>query len=163
MPDDQHGPASGGSPDAQRARTPTIWDPEVEQVEEAECLRLIAGGRIGRLAYSSPSGVAIIPVGYELQDGHIMFPTPLGSPTDQDLRTGIADAAYHVAFEVDEFDIDAQEGWTVYIQGAASHVGVRQDGTIDWSPDADASADSQFEHFLCISPTRMAGRRLSRH
>jgi hypothetical protein len=32
---------------------PVIWDAQVEQLDEAKCLRLISGGGVGRIAYSS--------------------------------------------------------------------------------------------------------------
>jgi nitroimidazol reductase NimA-like FMN-containing flavoprotein (pyridoxamine 5'-phosphate oxidase superfamily) len=161
MSDDPTGAAVGSSPNLGPAHEPTIWDPEVEQLDEAECVRLISAGGVGRLAYSSRSGVAILPVSYRLHEGSILFPTPLGSPTDEDLRTGIADADYHVAFEIDEFDTAAQEGWMVYIQGAASHVDSQQDHASAWPQDAQASAGGTPQHFLRITPTLIAGRRLS--
>jgi hypothetical protein len=163
MSDDPTGVAGGNSPSPEPAHEPTIWDPEVEQLDEAECVRLISAGGVGRLAYSSRSGVAILPVRYRLHEGSIVFPTPLGSPTDEDLRTGIADADYHVAFEIDEFDTAAHEGWMVYIQGAASHVDSQQDHASAGPPDAQSSASAMPEHFLRITPTLIAGRRLSRN
>jgi nitroimidazol reductase NimA-like FMN-containing flavoprotein (pyridoxamine 5'-phosphate oxidase superfamily) len=163
MSDDPAGTAVGSSPNLEPAREPTIWDPEVEHLDEAECVRLISAGGIGRLAYSSGSGVAILPVRYRLDEGSIVFPTSLGSPTDEDLRTGIADADYHVAFEIDEFDTAAQEGWMVYIQGAARHVDSQQDHASARPQDARASAGGPPQHFLRITPTLIAGRRLSRN
>jgi hypothetical protein len=163
MSDDPAGAAAGSPPNSGPAREPTIWDPEVEQLDEAECLRLISAGGIGRLAYSSRSGVAVLPVRYQLHEGSIVFRTPLGSPTDEDLRTGIANADYHVAFEIDEFDTAGQEGWMVYIQGAASHVDSQQDRASAWPPEPQPPAGGTPEHFLSIRPTLIAGRRLSRN
>ena len=51
-----------------------------------------------------------------------MFRTAQDSPTDEDLRTGIKGAGSKVAFEVDDVDRAAREGWSVLIQGSAHHV-----------------------------------------
>jgi nitroimidazol reductase NimA-like FMN-containing flavoprotein (pyridoxamine 5'-phosphate oxidase superfamily) len=41
-----------------------------ELLEEAECLRLILPGGIGRLAYSRPDGPVVLPVNYKLHEGN---------------------------------------------------------------------------------------------
>jgi Pyridoxamine 5'-phosphate oxidase len=73
-------------------------------LEESECLRLIGSGGIGRIAYSGRFGPAVLPVNYKMHDGAVVFRTAVGSPLDEDLRTGIAGADYQVAFEMDEID-----------------------------------------------------------
>lgn len=162
MSDDAADLARGTPAHRVPAQDATIWDPDVEELEEAECLGLISAGGVGRLAYSGPSGVAVLPVSFQLRDGSIVFRTPLDSPTDADLRTGIADADYHVAFEVDEFDTATQDGWMVLIQGGAHHMDSQQDREAAWASDARPPASGTREHFLRIRPTRIAGRRLSR-
>src|SRR5260370_17965258 len=81
---------------------PTIWDPEVEVLEEVECWSLIAPGGVGRLAYSGRLGLAVIPVRYKLTDDSVVFRTQLDTPTDKDLRTGIEGAEYRGSFDNDE-------------------------------------------------------------
>ena len=93
-----------------------------ERLDEAACLRLIAPGGIGRLAYTGRYGLTVLPVNYALHQGTIVFRTAYDSPTDEDLRTGIADAEYKVAFEIDDIDLAAREGWSVLVQGSAHHV-----------------------------------------
>ena len=94
----------------------------MERLDKAECLRLISPGGIGRIAYSGRSGVTVLPVSYKWYQGTIVFRTAQDSPLDEDLRTGIAGAEYKVAFEVDDVDLEAREGWSVLIQGSAHHV-----------------------------------------
>jgi len=84
-----------------------------------------AGG-VGRLAYSGRHGLAVLPVRYKLDQGSIVFRTPLDSPTDEDLRTGIQGAEYKVSFEIDEVGQDAREGWMVIIQGCRAPYGLRR-------------------------------------
>src|SRR5215472_10284966 len=96
--------------------------PVLEELDEAECLRLIGQGGIGRLAYSGRYGPTVLPVNYRLYEGTIVFRTAQDSPTDEDLRTGIADSEYKVAFEIDDINLVAREGWSVLIQGPLHHV-----------------------------------------
>ena len=100
---DVHVSAAGQEPAATR--------PVLEPLDEAECLRLISPGGIGRLAYTGRYGLTVFPVNYKLHDGSIMFRTSEDSPTDEDLRTGIAHAEYEVAFEIDDIDPVSEIGW----------------------------------------------------
>ena len=83
---------------------------------------LIPEGGIGRIAYVGRFGPAVLPVNYELLDGAVVFRTAANGPLDEDLRTGIADADYKVAFEIDSVDLATRQGWSVLIQGPAHHV-----------------------------------------
>ena len=85
-------------------------DRVIEELSENECLELIAPGGIGRIAYVSRFGPAVLPVNYALHGGAIVFRTAEHGPLDQDLRTGITGADYHVAFEIDEIDRSARGG-----------------------------------------------------
>ena len=75
-----------------------------EELDAAECLRLVAGQQIGRVAYNSRSGPMVLPVNYRLFEDSIVFRTAQGSAMDEDLTTGIADAEYLIAFEIDKLD-----------------------------------------------------------
>jgi nitroimidazol reductase NimA-like FMN-containing flavoprotein (pyridoxamine 5'-phosphate oxidase superfamily) len=141
---------------------PAVTRPVLEPLDEAECLRLISPGGIGRLAYTGRYGLTVFPVNYKLHDGSIMFRTSPGSPTDEDLRTGIAHAEYEVAFEIDEIDPATEVGWSVLIQGSAHHMAteaeraaVRESGVEPWPGGSR-------EHAISITPTRITGRRLRR-
>jgi nitroimidazol reductase NimA-like FMN-containing flavoprotein (pyridoxamine 5'-phosphate oxidase superfamily) len=134
----------------------------LQTLDEAECLRLISPGGIGRLAYSGRYGLTVLPVNYMLHDGAIVFRTAQESPTGEDLQTGIAHAEYQVAFEIDDIDDAAREGWSVLIQGPAHHMAseaeqasVRASGVEPWP------AGSR-EHAIRITPARITGRRLRR-
>ena len=63
-----------------------------------------------------------LPVEYKLYQGSIVFRAAGDTFTDEDLRTGIAHAEYRVAFEIDRIDLEAREGWTVLVRGAAHRV-----------------------------------------
>ena len=136
--------------------------PVLEDLDEAECLRLISAGGVGRIAFTGRFGPTVLPVNYRLHEGTIVFRTVEDSPTDEDLRTGIADAEYKVAFEIDDFSMAAREGWSVLIQGALHHVdseaeraSVRESGVQPW-------ASGPRELYLRVIPSRITGRRITR-
>ena len=91
--------------------------PIMETLDEAECLRLVSLEVVGRLAYVGRHDLTVLPVNYRLVDGAVLFRTAQDSLTGEDLRTGIANADFQVAFEVDSFDEAAREGWSVLLQG----------------------------------------------
>jgi hypothetical protein len=103
----------------------------------------------------------VLPVGYQVQEGSLLFRIALGSPTDEDLRTGEG-AEYKVAVEIDDVGTDAQDGWFVFIQGAAHHLDSGHDHALAGLPGGQPSAGTQ-HNFVRITPAFIAGRRLRRH
>ena len=81
---------------------------------------------------------------------------------DEDLRTGIENAEYHVAVEADQIDLEAREGWTVLVYGAAHHLDTETErapligaGLEPWSEEIPA-------HFIRVTPTHIWGGRARR-
>ncbi len=138
----------------------TGTEPALEGLDEAECLRLIAPGGIGRLAYSGRYGLTVLPVNYKLHEGAIVFRTAQDSPTGEDLQTGIAHAEYQVAFEVDEIDPAAREGWSVLIHGPAHHMTTEAERASVLDSGVEPWPDGVREHAIRITPRRITGRRL---
>jgi nitroimidazol reductase NimA-like FMN-containing flavoprotein (pyridoxamine 5'-phosphate oxidase superfamily) len=138
--------------------------PEVvlETLDEAECLRLIAPGGIGRLVFAGRWDLTVLPVNYKLHDGAILFRTAQDGATDEDLRTGIANADYRVAFEIDDFDMQAREGWSVLIQGPAHHLDSDEERADALALGVEPWPGGQREHFIQIRPARITGRRIRR-
>jgi nitroimidazol reductase NimA-like FMN-containing flavoprotein (pyridoxamine 5'-phosphate oxidase superfamily) len=139
-----------------------VSDVVLEDLDEAECLRLIAPGGIGRLVFAGRFDLTVLPVNYKLHNGAILFRTSAHGSTEEDLRTGIDHAEYRVAFEVDDFDADAREGWSVLLQGPAHHLDDDTEraeaaaaGVVPW-------AGGDREHFIRITPARITGRRIRR-
>jgi nitroimidazol reductase NimA-like FMN-containing flavoprotein (pyridoxamine 5'-phosphate oxidase superfamily) len=133
----------------------------LEELDEAECLRLIASGGVGRIGYSGRYGPTVMPVNYRLFEGTIVFRTAQDSATDEDLRTGIANAEFKVAFEIDEFDTAARTGWNVLIQGSAHHVESDAERAAVAGAGVDPWPGGDRELFLRIIPSRVTGRRVS--
>ncbi len=134
----------------------------LEWMNEAECMRLISAGGVGRMAYTGRFGPTVLPVNYKLHDGAVVFRTTLGGSMDEDLRTGIADAAYKVAFEIDDFDPEAREGWSVLIQGDAHHSEADDERASVEASGVEPWPNGERELFIRIVPTRVTGRRVRR-
>jgi nitroimidazol reductase NimA-like FMN-containing flavoprotein (pyridoxamine 5'-phosphate oxidase superfamily) len=137
-------------------------EPVLEQLDEAECLRLISPGGIGRLAFSGRYGLTVFPVNYQVHERSIVFRTEGYSPTDEDLRTGITDAEYVVAFEVDAVDEAAREGWSVLIHGPAHHMDTPTENALALGTGVEPWPGGERDHAIRITPTRLAGRRIRR-
>ena len=134
----------------------------LEDLDEAECLRLVSPGGIGRIAFTGRFGPTVLPVNYKLHQGTVVFRTAEDSPTDEDLRTGIASAEYKVAFEIDDFSPAAREGWSVLIQGALHHVDSEAERASVLGAGVQPWAGGPRELFLRVIPSRITGRRVSR-
>jgi nitroimidazol reductase NimA-like FMN-containing flavoprotein (pyridoxamine 5'-phosphate oxidase superfamily) len=135
-------------------------DRVIEALGEAECLQLISAGGIGRLAYQSRFGPAVLPVNYQIHDGAVIFRTAEDSPLDEDLRTGIEDADYQVAFEIDELDNAKRQGWCVLIQGSAHHMETDAERAEAKLAHVEPWVGGNREMYLRIVPSRITGRRI---
>jgi nitroimidazol reductase NimA-like FMN-containing flavoprotein (pyridoxamine 5'-phosphate oxidase superfamily) len=131
----------------------------IEQLDESECLQLMRARRLGHLAYNSPFGPTVLPVVYKLHEKSIVFHTLPGTSTEEDLRTGIANAEYQVAFEVDQFDPDKLEGWFVVAVGSAHHVDTEAERASIISAGAEPLPGAEAQHLVRVHPTRISGRR----
>jgi nitroimidazol reductase NimA-like FMN-containing flavoprotein (pyridoxamine 5'-phosphate oxidase superfamily) len=139
----------------------TATRPVLEPLDETECLRLISPGGIGRIAFTGRQGLTVFPVNYTLYDGAILFRTAQDSPTGEDLRTGIAHAEYQVAFEIDDIDPVARDGWSVLIHGPAHHMSSEAERAAVLESGVEPWPGGAREDAIRITPTRVTGRRLS--
>jgi nitroimidazol reductase NimA-like FMN-containing flavoprotein (pyridoxamine 5'-phosphate oxidase superfamily) len=141
-----------------------ITDSETITAElgQADCLRLISPGGIGRIAFTGQFGLTVLPVNYRLVDGAILFRTAPDGPVGEDLRTGIAHAEYKVAFQIDDFDEAARTGWSVLIQGPAHHLDSEAEQAAARTVGVEPWAAGRKDHFIRITPVRITGRRIYR-
>ncbi|MGE5133488.1 MAG: pyridoxamine 5'-phosphate oxidase family protein [Gemmatimonadota bacterium] len=151
MADGTQGGDAGGQPAA---------DPVVVELDEAECLRLVAAREVGRIAYAGRFGPTVLPVNYRLYEGSIVFRTGQDSPMDEDLRTGITNAEYKIAFEIDELDPATREGWSVLVQGSAHHVTSEEERAAVARTGVTPWAGGPKEQYIRVLPTRITGRHI---
>jgi uncharacterized protein len=128
---------------------------ELEQLDRAECMRLMEGhpARVGRIAIAGPRPV-IFPVNYALDGDSIVFRTDPGTKFH---------AAVHrafVAFEVDWVEPTWEVGWSVVVRGQAKVVdepsevaALRKLPLIPW-------AEGEKANFVRIETKLISGRRL---
>jgi nitroimidazol reductase NimA-like FMN-containing flavoprotein (pyridoxamine 5'-phosphate oxidase superfamily) len=135
-------------------------DRVIQELDEAESLQLISAGGIGRIAYQSRFGPAVLPVNYKWYDGAVVFRTARHSALDEDLQTGISGGDYLVAFEIDDYDLAERQGWSVLIQGPAHHVEAEEARTRAKQAGVEPWAPGDRELFLRIVPHRVTGRRI---
>ena len=136
--------------------------PVVELLDEAECLRLISAGGVGRIGYTGRFGPTVVPVNYALHEGTIVFRTGQHGPLGEDLRTGIEHAESKVAFEIDELSPATREGWSILIQGTAHPVDSESERASVVQSGVEPWAGGEKELFVRIIPTRITGRRIRR-
>jgi nitroimidazol reductase NimA-like FMN-containing flavoprotein (pyridoxamine 5'-phosphate oxidase superfamily) len=87
----------------------------VEVIDRKECLELLAGEVLGRIAVIEGSGPLILPVNYALHEDQVVFRTGPGSKL----------AASHGSqgcFEVDGHDRATRSGWSVVVRGRLEEV-----------------------------------------
>jgi len=125
----------------------------VEIMDAKECLKLVAGARVGRVAVCRGGIADVLPIAYVLVSGDVFFFTGRGTKWEAALRQ------QSVTFEVDEFDVGTEAGWSVMIVGravaasAAATARVQALGLYPWAAGE--------RHFLVrLRPDLVSGRRL---
>ena len=136
--------------------------PILEQLSEEESLRLAAGAVVGRIGFTGRYGPVVLPVNFKLIDGAVVFRTDGESSLDQDLRTGITDAEYRVAFEIDQIDESERTGWSVMLQGAAHYLEGQEERAAAAAAGIDPWAGGDKDVYISIRPAHIAGRRINR-
>lgn len=120
-----------------------------EVLELRECLELLAGDEIGRLAIVEAGHPLILPVNYVAEGESILIRTGQGSK----LRASHGEPA---CFEIDGFDRAGRSGWSVVVRGPLRRVGPHDPPTgplpDSWIADRD--------HLLRVHGEIITGRRV---
>jgi nitroimidazol reductase NimA-like FMN-containing flavoprotein (pyridoxamine 5'-phosphate oxidase superfamily) len=132
----------------------------LEELTNDECMRLIEQAEVGRIGFTGRYGPVVLPVNYKVVDGAIVFRTEEYGTVAEDLRTGIPNAEYRVAFEVDDMDPATRTGWSVMLQGAAHHVDDESERASLLAVGVEPWAGGDRTLFMRITPARVTGRRI---
>ncbi len=105
-----------------QARTPpgrsaAMADRVMEELDENECLRLYRAWRDRPDRLQRPVRPGRAAGELQAAGGAIVFRTAEHGPLDEELRTGIADADYKVAFEIDDIDLATSAGGACWSRG----------------------------------------------
>ncbi len=123
-------------------------------LDVGECLQLLAGSRVGRIALNDDGGPVIFPVNYVVDRGSVLFRTGVGS------KLGATDARDEVTFQVDHVDLDDHTGWSVLVRGRLVEVtdGDEVDRLAGMGLHTFAGGDRN--HFVQVLPRTISGRRI---
>lgn len=128
----------------------------LELLPPAECWRLLAATRVGRVGLVVDGEPVILPVNHVVHQRTVVFRTAGGT------KLATMTSWPTVAFEVDGTDGEGL-GWSVLVSGRAERVtdaatvrDVEALGLRPWAPGPKL-------HWVRIVPRRVSGRRIPRH
>jgi uncharacterized protein len=124
----------------------------LRDIDKAECLALLAGHHVGRVAYCDALGPVVLPVNYVLDHGTVVFQISPRSTLAQHLKSGPA------SFQIDDFDDYNQSGWSVLVRGDAAYIDKEDLPDNDDPPVAWAEGQRTFH--VRITAHDITGRRL---
>lgn len=104
---------------------------ELTELTVDECLELLNGDEVGRVALCTPLGPRLVPVNYAMYQESIVFRTTPYS----EMGTHIDGA--EVVFEVDDLDYENHQGWSVLAKARAELVDDPDERAAiqrDWDP-----------------------------
>ena len=131
--------------------------PGLEVLEREECLRLLAENEVGRLAVVDSGRPVIFPVNYAVDDATVVFRSDPGTKLEASRRAP-------VALEIDHFDSERREGWSVVVMGYAEEITSFDPPRIrrlQWLP-LQPWAEGEKAHWVRIVPLTISGRRIVR-
>jgi nitroimidazol reductase NimA-like FMN-containing flavoprotein (pyridoxamine 5'-phosphate oxidase superfamily) len=124
-------------------------------MSEAECLRLLAAGGVGRVALAAPDGPHIMPVNFALHGESIVFRTsPLSVLGTYGWRT-------RLAFEIDHVDYERWRGWSVVASGPGAVIEDQDELAAvraHWDPRPWAGGQRLF--YIRLTWDRLTGRQI---
>ncbi len=128
----------------------------LEEIEEGECWRLLASQPVGRVAVIVGHYPVVFPVNHAVDRRGIVFRTGAGTKLWAIHRT-------NVTFEVDEFDLVNQTGWSVMVKGSARELDLEHNPDLGASVQSAAAgpwAPGKRESIVRIVPDAVSGRRI---
>ncbi|TYK45373.1 pyridoxamine 5'-phosphate oxidase family protein [Actinomadura decatromicini] len=93
--------------------------PLLEELDRAECLRLVSAADVGRVAFDDGEGPTVVPVNHAVDGDAVIFRTSAAGRLNRSLHTLVTGGEIRAAFEVDQFDQATHEGWSVLVRGGA--------------------------------------------
>jgi nitroimidazol reductase NimA-like FMN-containing flavoprotein (pyridoxamine 5'-phosphate oxidase superfamily) len=149
------GPGAGASQKSLEVDLgPRARDHALRAMSPTECFDLLEQGGIGRVGFTAPEGVMVLPVNFAMTGKTIIFRT-----APDTLLALHANA--HFSFEVDHFDEALREGWSVLVQGHAHQVtDEREVRHLEDAAHLEPWAPGARDVYVRIAPTQISGRRI---
>ena len=128
-------------------------------IAEEECWQLLDTTTVGRLAFTTDSGIEILPLNFIVFERRIYCRTESGSAI-----APLAEGRDDVAFEVDYHDDMNQSGWSVLVKGSTAEAAaldaeraMASTGRLGpWAPGNRSLV-------IVLSPRTLSGRKVSMH
>ena len=129
------------------------------EIEADRCWSLLDTTTVGRLGFSSPDGIVILPVNFIVFESALYFRTNPGTTIAQ-----LCDGCSDVAFEVDHHEDMFQRGWSVLVRGSTTAANASDAVTaLASSTGLGPWAPGERSLVIKLSPHRIDGRRVSLH
>lgn len=126
----------------------------LEEIESADCWKLLAGTCLGRIGFTAHGGrPVILPVNYAVADRTILIRTGRGP------KLAAAERNDLVAFEVDDIDLVARTGWSVSVTGRGRRIDDPSERA-RLAPCLVPWAAGPRGELVVITPMHVGGRRL---
>ena len=125
----------------------------MEILEPPACWALLREAQVGRLAVAIANHPDIFPVNFVVDHASVVFRTAEGT------KLAAAVLGQAVAFEVDGYDADAGEAWSVVVKGQAKELELLQDLFEALDLPLFPWHASPKPRFVRIEPTEVTGRR----
>jgi len=127
----------------------------LEEIPEEECLALLAGQEVGRLAVVEQGAPVVLPVNYVADGRTVAVRTDPGTK----LAWG---SLGPVALEVDHIDPATRRGWSVLVRGTGREI---TEGIDAWSEELRARplvpwAAGARNHWIAVASPTVTGRRI---
>jgi nitroimidazol reductase NimA-like FMN-containing flavoprotein (pyridoxamine 5'-phosphate oxidase superfamily) len=127
----------------------------LEVLSLEDCLALLRGHSVGRVAVMVNEFPIVLPVNYKLVEDSgpvwVVLRTRPGNVIDR--------ASMPVAFEIDRIDSTEHEGWSVLVRGTLHHVDP-DTGDLRERFDPQPWLDDERDAWLIIEPFSITGRIL---
>ena len=126
----------------------------LEVLERDECLRLLAGAQVGRVAVVAGGNPLLLPVSYALDGEDVVFRTGAGS------KLAAVRHGSQAAFEIDGVDEAGRKGWSVIVNGRTEEVTDDRELERLQALPLQPWVPGPVPHWIRIRPQTVSGRRI---
>jgi hypothetical protein len=128
-------------------------DDHLVELDEAECLRLLARRSVGRMALTSGALPIVLPLNYVVHGRSLVM------ATDPGLKLRSARAGDVVCVEVDDWDEHDHVGWYVAATGQLTEITDVEEVGMLGSPPLGPSRHVHDPHHIRLAVELLVGRR----
>jgi len=127
-------------------------EPVIKELGHEEAMALLATRSVGRVAVDRPEGPPhVVPVNYTLLRGSVVFRSVPGTKLDLLVKEP-------VTFEVDDWDPEAQVGWSVVVEGLAYEASDREMEIEELN--LRSAVEQQTSRWVRLMPRSITARRV---